>query len=327
MYNFYLYIVYLKDVKILNFGVNMDYVKGVVKKYYREYNRTLKDGTKKTYKTEQVQVTIPKNDNIFEDKEEVYILSIDEGDSLKNADDTIVAYELFNAILTEEKNESGEKLVENEIQFNSYEEEIASLKEEINHLNDTINQKDASISDLNEQLADKDDVSCDLNSEIEERDATIAELKSEITDKDACIFDLNRILEDKDAFIAKLNNQLDNKNFNISDLNKELDDKAVIIYDLNKKMDRLNQRHQSLINNIRSLDYALDDESDINVTTEEHRATTSFNNEDYIQLQKDFIELYEKFESSQARLYDEKITNIHYRNLINKFKSFVIKIE
>ena len=42
---------------ILN-GVFMDLVKGIVKKYFRSYNRTLKDGTKKTYKTEQVQVTV-----------------------------------------------------------------------------------------------------------------------------------------------------------------------------------------------------------------------------------------------------------------------------
>ena len=52
----------------------MDFVKGIVKKYYRSYNRTLKDGTKKTYKTEQVQITVSKSDNIFDDKEEVIIL-------------------------------------------------------------------------------------------------------------------------------------------------------------------------------------------------------------------------------------------------------------
>ena len=58
----------------------MDFVKGIVKKYYRSYNRTLKDGTKKTYKTEQVQVTVSKSDNIFEDQEEVFILSSSKAD-------------------------------------------------------------------------------------------------------------------------------------------------------------------------------------------------------------------------------------------------------
>ena len=53
----------------------MDLVKGIVKKYFRSYNRTLKDGTKKTYQTEQGQVTVSKSDNIFEDQEEVFILS------------------------------------------------------------------------------------------------------------------------------------------------------------------------------------------------------------------------------------------------------------
>ena len=44
--------------------------KGVVKKYSREYNRTLKNGEKKKYTTKQIQITIPKHDDIYEDKEE-----------------------------------------------------------------------------------------------------------------------------------------------------------------------------------------------------------------------------------------------------------------
>ena len=32
--------------------------KGVVKKYSREYNRTLKNGEKKKYTTKQIQITI-----------------------------------------------------------------------------------------------------------------------------------------------------------------------------------------------------------------------------------------------------------------------------
>ena len=51
----------------------MDFVKGIVKKYYRSYNRTLKDGTKKTYKTEQVQITVSKSDNIFYKNNKIYV--------------------------------------------------------------------------------------------------------------------------------------------------------------------------------------------------------------------------------------------------------------
>ena len=56
----------------------MRHVKGIVKKYSREYTRTLKDGKRKTYKTEQIQITIPKQDNIFEDKEDVLIFPYSE---------------------------------------------------------------------------------------------------------------------------------------------------------------------------------------------------------------------------------------------------------
>lgn len=36
--------------------------KGVVKKYSREYNRTLKNGEKKNTTTKQIQITISKQD-------------------------------------------------------------------------------------------------------------------------------------------------------------------------------------------------------------------------------------------------------------------------
>ena len=80
----------------------MDLVKGIVKKYFRSYNRTLKDGTKKTYKTEQVQVTVSKSDNIFEDKEEVFILSSAQAEELNELDELQAAQELFNSMLVEE---------------------------------------------------------------------------------------------------------------------------------------------------------------------------------------------------------------------------------
>lgn len=34
--------------------------KGIVKKYSREYHRTLKNGERKKYTTEQIQITVPK---------------------------------------------------------------------------------------------------------------------------------------------------------------------------------------------------------------------------------------------------------------------------
>ena len=90
----------------------MDFVKGIVKKYFRSYNRTLKDGTKKTYKTEQVQVTISKSDNIFDDKEEVCIISNSQANEIAESQNMISALELFNAMLSEENKKLSDSLKE-----------------------------------------------------------------------------------------------------------------------------------------------------------------------------------------------------------------------
>ncbi|MGL6297557.1 MAG: hypothetical protein ACRC1M_00130 [Methanobacteriaceae archaeon] len=52
----------------------MDYKEGTVKKYKRQYTRTLKDGSKKQYTTEQSQVTLSKPHDIFENGEKVLVL-------------------------------------------------------------------------------------------------------------------------------------------------------------------------------------------------------------------------------------------------------------
>lgn len=304
--------------KFIFIGVFMDYIKGVVKKYYREYNRTLKDGTKKTYKTEQVQITIPKNENIFEDKEEVLILSKEEAQTFDDVDETIAAYEVFNSILNSEKTELSDELSQRDGKISELESQIADLTSQLD-------DKDSAVFDLTDQLSKKESLGNDLYEELDSQIKIIEELKAEIREKDETIDELGRNLEDKDMFISSLNKKIDNKDFAISDLNKNLDDKAVIIFDLNKKIDRLNQRHEALINNIRSLDYPNYDaevkEEDLN------SSNSSFDYGEYVELQKEFITLYEKYEASQKRLYDEKISNIHYRNLINKFKSFILKIE
>ena len=299
-------------------GVFMDYIKGVVKKYYREYNRTLKDGTKKTYKTEQVQITIPKNENIFEDKEEVLILSKEEAQTFDDVDETIAAYEVFNSILNSEKTELSDELSQRDGKISELESQIADLTSQLD-------DKDSTVFDLTDQLSKKESIGNDLYEELDSQLRTIEELKAELREKDEAIDELSRNLEDKDMFISSLNKKIDNKDFTISDLNKDLDDKAIIIFDLNKKIDRLNQRHESLINNIRSLDYPNDEAGEKAESL--NPSNSSFDYSEYVELQKEFIALYEKYEVSQEKLYDEKISNIHYRNLINKFKSFVLKIE
>ena len=58
--------------------------KGIVKKYSREYNRTLKNGERKKYTTEQIQITVPKQEDIYQNKEEVLIIPQGEIENFKN---------------------------------------------------------------------------------------------------------------------------------------------------------------------------------------------------------------------------------------------------
>lgn len=71
----------------------MEHVVGKVKKYEREYSRKLKSGRSKTYKTEQYVITISKDDNIFEDGEQVVILSEKFKNSLINFDKDKTTFE------------------------------------------------------------------------------------------------------------------------------------------------------------------------------------------------------------------------------------------
>ena len=61
--------------------------KGIVKKYSREYNRTLKNGERKKYTTEQIQITVPKHEDIYNNKEEVLIIPQDEIENFKNLEE------------------------------------------------------------------------------------------------------------------------------------------------------------------------------------------------------------------------------------------------
>ncbi len=53
-----------------------DYVKGKIRIYQRNIKRKLKDGSSKTYKSEQYQVILEKN-NMFEDGQEVAVMPLD----------------------------------------------------------------------------------------------------------------------------------------------------------------------------------------------------------------------------------------------------------
>ena len=133
----------------------MKYGKGTVKKYSREYSRTLKNGEKKTYKTEQIQITIPKGEDIFEDREEVLIIpnseienfkslaenqtpqSNDDYESLKKSYDTVV--KKYDQLKQENLNTKTGYAELYEINEN-LEKDYESLREEYNELVDNFNE-------------------------------------------------------------------------------------------------------------------------------------------------------------------------------------------
>ena len=69
---------------------------GTVKKYSREYHRTLKTGEKKKYTTEQIQITVPKNEDIYSNKEEVLIIPQSEIDAFNNLEEELHAIKVAN---------------------------------------------------------------------------------------------------------------------------------------------------------------------------------------------------------------------------------------
>ena len=249
----------------------MDFVKGIVKKYYRSYNRTLKDGTKKTYKTEQVQVTVSKSDNIFEDKEEVFILSSAQAEELNELDEMISALELHNSMLVDDKKELTKK-------FTIADEDLQVVSYKLKALSEKLDKREEELEESNKKLLILREDCSGLKEQLEENKNTISSLRK----------------------------QLDDKNFIIADLND----------DLNLLNEKLNSQNG-------------DSNSDSEFISNEQftSSSNSYSFDDYVELQKEYIALLKKYEKSQEDLYNEKVKVIHYKNLLDKFKNFILRIQ
>ena len=248
----------------------MDLVKGIVKKYFRSYNRTLKDGTKKTYKTEQVQVTVSKSDNIFEDKEEVFIISSAQAEEFNDLDEMVSALELHNTMLVQDKKELAKK-------FAVADEDLQAASSELKA--------------ISEKLA--------IQEELAKSNEKLRILKEDCAG-------LKEQLEENRNTISSLGKQLADKNFIISDLND----------DLNLLNEKLNSQTDDIIN-----------DSEFISNEQFTSSSNSYSFDDYVELQKEYITLLKKYERSQEDLYNEKVKVIHYKNLLDKFKNFILRIQ
>lgn len=197
----------------------MDFANGTVKKYSREYTRTLKNGKKKKYKTEQVQVTVPKAENIFEDAEEVIILRKEDFYNLENNNDVdieeieeiMTALELFNLILTENIQDLESELDESKAELDKSKQELENNKSIIDDFKSQIEDLDSGedLSELQSQLDSKDEIIDDLNDkivcykeELESKDLVISNLKD----------DLNKLYDDS-MVSGEVNNDVANSDY------------------------------------------------------------------------------------------------------------------
>ncbi len=172
--------------------------KGVVKKYSREYHRTLKNGEKKKYTTKQIQITIPKHDDIYEDKEEVLIIPQSEIEEFKNLEDKVSALEIANYIYTN-KIESTPK-----VNVEAFENEINQLKQEKDQLLSTLENESSKL----ETLKDKHSKLIEENENIKTKFVNIKQETENIKTKFTSIKDENKNLKDKCSYIKDENKSI-----------------------------------------------------------------------------------------------------------------------
>ena len=125
--------------------------KGIVKKYSREYNRTLKNGEKKKYKTEQIQITVPKNEDIYDNKEEVLIIPNSEIEYFKSREEENWSLQVANYLYVEEVKKLENKIKDNSQPTLEYENKINELKDELDKKTNALNEIEEKYETLNKK--------------------------------------------------------------------------------------------------------------------------------------------------------------------------------
>ena len=130
----------------------MKFGNGIVKKYSREYNRTLKNGERKKYTTEQIQITVPKNEDIYENKEEVLIIPNSEIEEFKSREEELESLKIANYLYVEEVKELENKIHENDNHPSAleYENEIEELKAKIAEQENTLTEIESKYQTLHQ---------------------------------------------------------------------------------------------------------------------------------------------------------------------------------
>ena len=210
--------------------------KGIVKKYSREYNRTLKNGEKKKYTTKQIQITIPKHDDIYEDQEEVLIIPQSEVKEFENLEDKVSALEIANYLYTNQIETTPKVDVE------AFENEINLLKQEKEQLSATLENESSKL----ESLKDKHSK---LTENIKTKFTSIKEENKNLKDKCSYIKEENKSIKDSYERISNKYTTLKQDTLNtktsyanIFESNEKLEKELKSMYDeYNELVDKYNE--------------------------------------------------------------------------------------
>ena len=280
----------------------MKYGNGIVKKYSREYNRTLKNGERKKYTTEQIQITVPKNEDIYENKEEVLIIPNSEIEEFKSREEEIDVLRIANYLHVEEV-----KKLERELEENSgasaleYEKEIEELKAKLS-------QQDQVLVDMEEKYSSMHENS--INSLKEENES--------IRDKHSKLIVENENLKSKFVNIKSENENLKTKYSSIKEENKNLKTKCSTLKD----------EHASIRESYNQVSAKYDHLKQENLNTKTIYAEIYEQNEslekDYDSLLSEYNDLVDRFNDLQEELYNVKTHQSRDDYLAHRVKEFML---
>ena len=275
---------------------------GIVKKYSREYNRTLKNGQRKKYTTEQIQITVPKNEDIYENKEEVLIIPNSEIEEFKSREEEIEVLRIANYLHVEEVNELEEQLKNTSpAPTLEFEKEINELKAEIERKNEVLSEMENKYNTLHQDNIDS--------------------LKKE-----------NENIKDKHSKLIIENENLKTKFVNIKTENENLKTKYSSIKEENKnlktKCSSLKEEHSSIRESYDKVSKKYDHLKQENLNTKTSYAEIYEINEslekDYDSLLGEYNDLVDKFNDLQDELYNIKTHQTRDDYIASKVKEFML---
>ena len=276
--------------------------KGIVKKYSREYHRTLKNGERKKYTTEQIQITVPKNEDIYNNQEEVLIIPQSEIETFKSREEESESLKIANYLYVQEVKELRDQL-ENNVNPSTleYKKEIEELKAEIAAKNDAITKIENKYNPLNENNIDN--------------------LKKE-----------NENIRDKHSKLIIENENLKTKFVNMKTENENLKTKYSSIKEENKnlksKCSNLKEEHQNIKSSYDKITSKYDQLKHENLSTKTSYAEIYELNEDlekdYDSLRLEYNDLVDKYNDLQEEIYNIKTNRSHDEYIANKVKEFIL---